>query len=121
MGTLAHLTSLRRVQVDPFDALSMVTLDRLEALAATGLPAIDGLLIPSDQALGHLLEVEFDHEGAQSVLRGQNAVGQSLMAPKLGEFVRMYDPNRLFLGIGEVAANDAIQPRRLFVKSATGL
>jgi tRNA pseudouridine55 synthase len=121
MGTLAHLTALRRVQVDPFDAHSMVTQDRLEALAATGLPTLDGLLIPSDQALGHLLEVEFDHDGGQAVLRGQSAVGQSLMKPKPGEFVRMYDPSRLFLGLGEVAANDAIQPRRLFVKSVTGL
>jgi tRNA pseudouridine55 synthase len=121
IGTLAHLTALRRVQVDPFDALSMVTFARLEALVATGLSTLDGLLIPSDQALGHLLDVEFDHEGAQAVLRGQSAVGRSLIVPKVGEFVRMYDPNRLFLGLGEVAADSTIQPRRLFVKSAMGL
>jgi tRNA pseudouridine55 synthase len=121
IGTLAHLTALRRVQVDPFDARSMVTLDQLATLAATGLPTIDALLIPSDQALGHLSMVELDHDNHQAALRGQNVIGKSLSKAELGTLVRMYGPNLLFLGLGEMTASNTIQPRRLFVKSATGL
>jgi tRNA pseudouridine55 synthase len=118
LGTLAHLTALRRIQVDPF-AATMVTLGELSTLAATGLPAIDALLIPADQALGRLPTVEFDLNGQHALLRGQSTAGLGSQGLKLGELVRMYGPNRLFLGLGEADAGDAIQPRRLFVKSST--
>ena len=119
LGTLAHLTGLRRIQVDPF-AAKMVTLSELDTLAATGLSAIDGLLIRADQALGGLPMVEFDMAGQQALLLGKSAAGLGSKGLKHGELVRMYGPNRVFLGLGEGDAGDAIQPRRLFVKSSTG-
>jgi tRNA pseudouridine55 synthase len=115
-GTLAHLTVLRRTQVDPFVASTMVTLAQLGAIATQGLAALDALLIPADQALGHLSVVEFDVLGRQALLQGQSVSKPGVMA---GELVRMVGPDGIFLGLGEANAG-AIHPKRLFVKSATG-
>jgi tRNA pseudouridine55 synthase len=119
LGTLAHLTELRRIQVDPF-VETMVTVAELSSLAASGLSSIDRLLIPADQALERLPTVNFDLDGQQALLRGQSAAGLGSKGLPLGELVRMYGPNRVFLGLGEAGAAEAIQPRRLFVKSSTG-
>ncbi len=116
LGTVAHLTALRRLQVDPFAGCAMHTLDELAARAQQGLAAIDEWLIPADQALAHVPAVEFDLAGQQALCQGKNVLGHG--TTQVGELVRMYGPNRLFLGLGEAAAAGLVHPRRLFVKSA---
>jgi tRNA pseudouridine55 synthase len=116
LGTVAHLTALRRTQVDPFAASSMVTLAHLTELATSGFPALEALLIPADQALGHLRVVEFDAAGQRALLQGQSV---ARLGTTSGDLVRMVGPDGSFLGLGEAVAG-AIHPKRLFVKSAAG-
>jgi len=119
LGTVAHLTALRRLQVDPFSGLPMYTLDQLGRLAASGLRDLDALLLPSDQALGHLPSVEVDLAGQVALLNGQSVTDRPGRGGKQGDLLRLYGANGLFLGLGELAEG-VIQPRRLFVKSANG-
>jgi len=114
LGTLAHLTALRRLQVDPFAGLPMHTLDQLTALPGGGLPSLDALLIPADQALAHLSAVELDQAGQETLRHGQSVLAHSTARP--GDMVRMYGPQGVFLGLGEAGDGGTIQPRRLFMK-----
>jgi tRNA pseudouridine55 synthase len=119
LGTVAHLTALRRLEVDPFAGRTTYSLEQLGLLGATGLEALDAVLIPTDEALNHLPVVEVDLHGQHALMRGQSVVGPQGRGGKPGDMYRLYGPNRLFLGLGEFAG-EAIQPRRLFVKSANG-
>jgi len=116
LGTIAHLTALRRLQVSPFEEQSMLTLAHLAEVAKSGLHAIDALLVAPDQALMHLPAVSFDASGTEALLRGQGTVG--IAVPGIGAWVRMYGPEQRFLGLGEIAPGAVIQPRRLFVDLA---
>ena len=122
LDTVAHLSRLRRIQVDPFDGACMVTLDALTELAANGVAGLDSLLVPSERALPQLPLVEVDASGMQALLLGKTVKTSSLQAsaePYGNKLVRMTAESGQFLGIGEVTASGEIQPRRLFVKSAT--
>jgi tRNA pseudouridine55 synthase len=122
LGTVAHLSGLRRIQVDPFDGARMVTLEVLTESAASGLSALDSLLVPSEQALPQLPVVEVDVPAMQALLLGKTVKSSS--QPSLvaygNKLVRMTTQSGEFLGIGEVTPSGEIQPRRLFVKSASG-
>jgi tRNA pseudouridine55 synthase len=119
LGTVAHLTALRRLEVDPFAGRTLYSLEELGLLAGSGLVSLDALLIPADLALGHLAALEIDIAGQQALVRGQSVVVQQGRGGKPGEMLRLYGPNGQFLGLGETAG-EAVQPRRLFVKSANG-
>ena len=117
LGTLAYVTELRRVWVEPFSTLPMVTIEELEALADSDPAALDGLLTPSDMALQHLAAVEFDAAGVSRLLQGQPArLSAAVHAPAE---VRMYAEDGVFVGLGQVsAAPDGqleVAPKRLFV------
>jgi tRNA pseudouridine55 synthase len=104
LGTLGHVRTLRRVFVEPFEHQPMHT---LEALAA-GDP-LAALLAP-DVPLQGLTPIHLSAAQTAQVLHGQAVRGGPLTAPGR---VRLYDPAARFIGIGECAADGAVQPRRL--------
>jgi tRNA pseudouridine55 synthase len=113
MGTVAHLIALRRLQVDPFADRRMYSLESLQSIQT--LEELDSLLTPPDQALLQLSDVEVNERDEQALLRGQAIRIETRLETE--SHVRMYGPERRFLGIGEIDAQGAIQPRRLLVKS----
>ncbi len=110
MGTLAHVSELRRTAVEPFGGQPMVTLAALEALNEDA-AARDALLLPVDAALQAFPAVYLDAGATFYISNGHavNAAG----APS-GGLVRLYDPDGLLLGIGEVSERGQIAPKRLF-------
>jgi tRNA pseudouridine55 synthase len=108
LGTLGHLTSLRRSWVEPFRDMPMRGLEQVLADAPQGL----GLLRP-DEALKALPEARTTIEQAIALRHGQvvSAACQPLAAP--GRRVRLYGPDGDFLGLGEVLSDGRLQPRRL--------
>lgn len=110
LGTVAHVLELRRLAVSPFPVGTMVTLDRIEQLAATPGADLDALLIPADQALATFPALRLQ---APDVARLRQ--GRGLQSPGAAAgFVRLYGPDGLFLGIGEAAADGSILSRRLW-------
>jgi tRNA pseudouridine55 synthase len=71
LGCGAHLTSLRRLWVEPFRAPAMVTLAELEQAAGQGEAALDALLLPLSAGLADLPALRLDPSQALAVAQGQ--------------------------------------------------
>ena len=115
-GTLAHVTSLRRTHVDPFNDYPMVSMSELEAAEADP-SGLDALLIKPDIALKHFAEVRLTTSEA-FYLRHGHEVGHAPAG--VTGLVRVYDDAGDFLGVGDVQPDGAIAPKRLFVGAPEG-
>src|SRR5262245_43483666 len=107
LGTLGHLTRLRRTWVEPFRDAPMCSLES----AIAGAEARAGLL-PPDAALGHLPSVGLDAAQAVALRHGQ-AVQAHLDGVPVGRRVRVYEPSGAFMGLAEALPDGRLQPRRL--------
>ncbi len=107
MGTLGHLTRLRRIWVEPFRDVPMFSLET----ALAGAEDRSGLL-PPDVALGHLPRASVGPGQAVALRHGQ-AVQTDLMGVPAGGRVRIYEPSGAFMGLAEVLPDGRLQPRRL--------
>lgn len=108
LGTLGHVSALRRLSVEPFEKEPMVTLEALEADCA-GAGAVR--LLPIDAPLAHLPAVTLDAARTVRLLKGQIVAGAPAVAP--GQRLRLYDEAGQFLGIGTADGAGNVQPRRL--------
>lgn len=112
LGTVGHVTLLRRTQVDPFDASRMVTLEQLDAARAEGGPAaLDAWLLPADAALAALPALQLDEARATDLSHGRRFGGLEQETPGLK---RVYGPQQRFLGLVRVDAHGTVIPDRLF-------
>jgi tRNA pseudouridine55 synthase len=108
LGTLGHVSQLRRLYVEPFESETMQTLESIAALRARGAwPP----LIGADAALAALPAVRLATAQVQRLLRGQTVIGEPRSR---AERVRLYDGSGRFLGIGAADPSGAVHPRRLF-------
>lgn len=105
VGSLAHLSHLRRLAVAPFEGEAMVTLEQV--LADAG----DIALLPPDAALLHMPRVEVAAGEEARLRQGQVARGAGEWAP--GTLLRACGP-RGFVGIAEAAPGGVMQPVRIF-------
>lgn len=111
LGTLAHVIDLRRLGVGPFEKRPMYTLEELEAIRDEGgHAALDERLLPVDSPVADWPLLRLDPDSAFYVSRGQAVLVPQ--APTEGE-VRLYAEEGGFLGIGEVADDGRIAPKRL--------
>jgi tRNA pseudouridine55 synthase len=108
LGTCGHVTSLRRVYVEPFERAAMETLESLAEGLASGREPV---MIAPDAPLQHLVAVHLDQRATGQVLHGQ-----AVFADDHGTSgrVRLYDNVGTFLGIGEADGVGGVRPRRLF-------
>jgi len=117
LGTVGHVSALRRLEVEPFGAEPMQTLESLERTCAAG-GAVR--LLPPDYPLRHLPAVHLTGANAARLRRGQ-AVPAALPAeptpaddaPDYAPRLRLYDDAGRFLGIGVAAGGGAVRPKRL--------
>jgi tRNA pseudouridine55 synthase len=110
LGTIAHVTQLRRVQVDPFAEAQMVTLEVLEQSALQGLGVIDQHLLPSDTALTTLSSVALDEAQTVHLMHGRQLINVNASEG----LVRAYGVQGQFLGLVRVDAARTALPERLF-------
>lgn len=113
LGTVAHVSGLRRTAVGPFKGEEMVDMGQLQALADQGddaHTALDALLLPLTSALTHWPAVRLDADSSYYLQRGQAV--QVPNAPTQGS-VRIYDQRDSFLGVGEVTDDGKVAPKRL--------
>lgn len=115
LGTLAHVTVLRRLGVGPYEKRPMYTLGELEAKVDVGGQfALDDLLLPVDSAVADWPVIRLDPDMSFYVQRGQAVLVPR--APTEGR-VRLYSDVGQFLGIGEVADDGRIAPKRLLAQA----
>ncbi|MDY0021787.1 tRNA pseudouridine(55) synthase TruB [Arenimonas caeni] len=111
LGCGAHIASLRRTWVEPFDQPDMASLDQLEALAAAGgEAALDARLLPVDAGLARFPALVLDAAGAARVAHGQPVPSPG---PVL-ETLNLVGPDGRSLGLGRRDEQGQAWPRRLF-------
>ena len=112
LGCGAHVVALRRLGVGPYqDPDRMHTPEALEAARSEGYAALDALLLPLDSALTHWPAVRLDPDSAYYLRQGQPVLVPR--APTRG-MVRIYGPEEVFIGAGEILDDGRVAPRRLF-------
>ena len=110
LGCGAHVIGLRRLGVGPFDSTEMIDMDHLEALAGPALGALDDLLLPLERGLTHWPDVRLSGDAAFYLRQGQPVLVPN--APTDG-WVRIYEGETQFLGMGEILDDGRVAPRRL--------
>jgi tRNA pseudouridine55 synthase len=115
LGTVGHLVALRRLWVEPFQDLPMVTLAEIEALGEAGCDA-PAWLLPVDSAFPDLPAVELDAEQALYVRQGRAIPPPPGCGP--GPRVRAYQQGTGFLGLLALDGDGLLRVERLFVAGA---
>lgn len=112
LGLGAHVQSLRRIGVEPYDASQMATLEHIQQRAEQqGVAGLTALLLPIDTAIASWPVVQIPAPVINRLLNGQ--IIQVSEMPAKG-WVRLYGGYKnQFLGIGEVLEDGRIAPRRL--------
>ena len=113
LGTVGHLTQLRRTWVVPFRDMPMVPLEA----ALAGAAEAKGLM-PPDAALSALPLARLSPDQVASIRNGQTVHQAAEPAPAIGRRVRLYGPAGEFLGLAEAMPEGWLQPRRL-LRTAT--
>ncbi|WP_273837332.1 tRNA pseudouridine(55) synthase TruB [Serratia marcescens] len=121
LGCGAHVIYLRRLQVATYPIARMVTLEQLNALLAQAQEQaiapgelLDPLLMPMDSPVENYPEVNLLSVVAGYVKQGQPV--QVAGAPASG-LVRITEgEERKFIGVGDIAEDGRVAPRRLVVE-----
>jgi tRNA pseudouridine55 synthase len=118
LGCGAHVADLRRLGVGPYDASGMISLETLEQrLAEGGEAALDALLLPLESGLAQWPGVHLSGDAAFYLRQGQPVLVPH--APTCG-WVRLYEGETRFLGVGEVLDDGRVAPRRLLNQGQAG-
>ena len=110
LGTVGHVTALRRLAVEPFDPADMVAFEQLELDAAQGVAALDRRLLAAERALVGWPAVELPPAAAVRLRHGQPVPAAPGWPTGL---VRIDDQSSGFVGIGEVSADRRLAPRKM--------
>jgi len=115
LGCGAHVSALRRTGVGPYTGMAMFTLDQLNAKAEQGMQALDSMLLPVDTALGEWPAISLSQDSAYYL-----RMGQPVLVPKAPTegWVRLYEGEGAFLGVGQVQDDGKIAPKRLMATSS---
>jgi tRNA pseudouridine55 synthase len=114
LGCGAHVTALRRLAVGPFDDSQLIDMETLEAKAAESMAALDKLLLPMESGLAQWPGVRLSGDAAFYLRQGQPVLVPQ--APTEG-WVRLYEGESRFLGMGEILDDGRVAPRRLMTAS----
>jgi tRNA pseudouridine55 synthase len=104
-----HVTELRRVQIGNFDHSAMVPLARLEELSDKS-SNLEQLLLPIEASVHKFSPLDLSDHQYHNIIQGRTAVVPHDVP--LG-FVRLFAPERGFVGLGEIIASGQLRPKRM--------
>lgn len=112
LGSVGHVTKLRRTGVGPFSAIGgkMYTLDELEAEHDRDKFDMDRLLQPIDAALLDKPALTLTSDATFYLEQGNPVM--IAQAPE-DTLIRLYDMDEQFIGVGEVNDDGLVAPKRL--------
>lgn len=121
LGCGAHLRSLRRTAIGPFDVEDATTLERLETAFED--ETWQELLLPTDYGLGHLPAVRLEMEAEKDVrhgvaLQSDAAAFRDVRDAEDGARCRAYAEDGSFIGIlRHEIATKAWRPQKVFISA----
>jgi len=111
-GTIAHTARLHRESVGHFKSEDMLDMVTIEALADDGSSALEERLLTPDMALTGFPPISLDASEGERFSGGQMVS----VAPESSKgLARVYGAGNEFLGVGELADNGHLAPRRVFL------
>lgn len=110
-GTVAHTASLHRESVGDFQGDDMLDMATVEDLAEQDVEVLRARLLPADVALAAMPMVSVSAAEAEKFSGGQ--VIQVAAEQEQG-LARVYAAGRRFIGVGELAGDGQLAPRRVF-------
>ncbi|MBT7307859.1 MAG: tRNA pseudouridine(55) synthase TruB [Gammaproteobacteria bacterium] len=111
LGCGAHVCGLRRITLGPYEEQDLVTMEALELIREEeGNAGLDQRLLPLDSSVAEYERVQLDEDSSYYLRQGQPV--QISAAPDQG-WVRIYDENEGFIGVGEIMDDGRVAPRRL--------
>lgn len=111
-GTVAHTARLHRETVGHFKSEDMLDLAAVEALAEGGSMALEERLLTPDVALAGFPPISLDASSGEQFSGGQIV---SVAPESITGLARVYGAGNQFLGVGELAGNGQLAPRRVFL------
>lgn len=108
LGCGAHVVQLRRIGIGRVGIENAVPLERLQSLG--GPAECARLLQPVDSVLHEVPDVHLTPLAAHYLKQGQSVSAQHGFKPG---WVRLYEGDKRFLGMGEVQDDGRVAPRRL--------
>ncbi|QDH69844.1 tRNA pseudouridine(55) synthase TruB [Marilutibacter alkalisoli] len=121
LGCGAHVATLRRLWIEPFNKPRMFTLDELKERAGEGEAALDACLLPLETGLVGFPEATLDADGCRRIGHGQPARPVTeVPAAASGSPVAIFDSARRCLGIGRLGDDGQVEPQRLFRWAVAG-
>jgi tRNA pseudouridine55 synthase len=117
LGTLAHVSALRRLSVGPYGESQMVSAEALQTAAECGYEALDRLLLGTDTALMDRPAVTVGETGAKALCQGQRV---QLDGAAAAESVRVYSADGRFIGLGQLAPSGELKPAQIFLVETLG-
>lgn len=109
LGCGAHLIGLRRTATANYQIADAMTLDQFEAMTTE---QRESILMPADSAIQHLPAVVLDSDCTHYLQQGQSVWRSGIIPQGL---LRLYTEQQVFLGLGELADDGRIAPKRLIV------
>jgi len=112
LGTVAHVKALRRTEHGQFNIAQAISLEALIVLQErNALDEMDGLLISIDQLLIDLPIIQLSADRAKYFSNGNDVQTDHEPAQ-----ARVYGPDKVFLGVGQVSELGRLQPERLIAR-----
>ncbi len=108
LGCGAVLTSLRRTKANGFDISRAATLEELENGSA------ESFVIPVEEAMADYPAVTVTAAQANRFSNGGELFTQRLNCPKICGLYRVYSPENVFLGIGEIDGGETMKVKRVY-------
>ena len=128
LGCGAHVSMLHRLDVGEFKSEQMMTLDELrqklpenpdESEQKSIQTELDKLLLPAWAAVADLPAIALDAKQTDLMLHGQSvAQNQYSTGTMLRMFANMGEATERFLGVGEIAEDTSLKPKRLICTEA---
>jgi tRNA pseudouridine55 synthase len=109
LGCGAHVAELRRLAVGNLRAENAVTLERLEGLATPG--ERRALLVPAGSVLDFIPDVRLTRLASHYLRQGQSVTVPHRYPP--ATWLRLYEEEGRFIGMGQVTEDGLVAPRRL--------
>ncbi len=111
LGSGAHVSSLHRTVVFPYNQANMVTMALLEETQKKlGIDALRQFLLPVETSVESFPAIKLSTSALFYIKTGQPVMVPDLPAKGL---VRLFSNDASFLGVGEVLADGRVAPRRL--------
>jgi len=112
LGCGAHVVELRRTGFAHFDLNQSITFEKLETVEGGDFEALDALTLSADAMLPGFGSVYLSTTQTIDIKLGRKIqYGDFIEVKKL----KMFDENRIFLGIGESNLDGEVLPKRLFI------